>query len=105
MERVLVDMKVKVSIRVGKDWDLTEKVSREGRVIIKEMLEKEEITDVQGRRLNPNDYRAPRITGYQNIYKQEVPLRGVVSFIGSPYENISKSLVPSKTEPTIMPCT
>ena len=41
MERVLVDMKVKVSIRVGKDWDLTEKVSREGRVIIKEMLEKE----------------------------------------------------------------
>ena len=87
-------MEAKPSIRAGKDWDLTEKVSREGKAIIKEMIEKEEITEAQGRRLNPNDCRAPRITGYPKIHKTDVPLRGVVSFIGSPYENISKALVP-----------
>ena len=73
MEKVLADMKAKPSIRAGKDWDLTEKVSREGRAIIKEMIEKEEITEVQGRRLNPNDCRAPRITGYPQSHKAEVP--------------------------------
>jgi len=94
MKKVLEDMKAKLSIRAGKDWDLTEKVSREGRAIVKEMIKKEEISEAQGRRLNPNDCRAPRITGYPKIHKPDVPLRGVVSFIGSPYENISKALVP-----------
>ena len=75
MEKVLANMKAKPSIRAGKDWDLTEKVSREGSTIIKEMIEKEEITEVQGRRLNPNDCRAPRITGCPKIHKPEVPLR------------------------------
>ena len=28
------------------------------------------------------------------IHKPDVPLRGVVSFIGSPYENVAKTLVP-----------
>ena len=94
MKKVLDDMKAKPSIRAGKDWDLTDKVSREGKAIIKEMVEKEEMTEAQARRLNPNDCRAPRITGYPKIHKPNVPLRGVVSFIGSPYENISKALVP-----------
>ena len=44
MQKVLSDMKAKPSKRANKDWDLTEKVSREGRAIIKEMVEKEEIT-------------------------------------------------------------
>ena len=34
------------------------------------------------------------MTGYPKIHKTEVPLRGVVSFIGSTYENISRALVP-----------
>ena len=70
------------------------KSAREGRAIIKEMIEREEITEVQGRRLDPNDCRALGITGYLKIHKPKVPLRGVVSFIGSPYENKSKALVP-----------
>ena len=44
--------------------------------------------------MKPNDCRAPRITGYPKIHKENVPLRGVVSFIGSPYENVAKTLVP-----------
>ena len=44
--------------------------------------------------MKPNDCRAPRLTGYPKIHKDNVPLRGVVSFIGSPYENVAKTLVP-----------
>ena len=94
MQKVLSDMKAKPSIRANKDWDLTEKVSREGRAIIKEMVEKEEITPAQGKRLSPNDCRAPRVTGYPKVHKADIPLRGVVSFIGSPYEKIADELVP-----------
>ena len=94
MKKVLDDMKARPSIRAGRDWDLTEKVSREGREIVKEMVDKGEITPEYGRRLKPNDCRAPRITGYPKIHKDAVPLRGVVSFIKSPYEKIAKALVP-----------
>ena len=87
-------MKAKPSIRANKDWDLTEKISREGREIVKEMVKNGEITEAYGKRLKPNDCRAPRLTGYPKIHKPEVPLRGVVSFIGSPYENISRAFVP-----------
>ena len=94
MKKVLADMKAKPSRRANKDWDLTEKVSREGRDIIQEMIEKGEITKETGKRLKPNDCRAPRLTGYPKIHKEDVPLRGVVSFIKSPYENVAKALVP-----------
>ena len=94
MKKVLEDMRAKPSIRANKDWDLTEKISREGREILKEMVEAEEITKKQGVHLKPNDCRAPRLTGYPKIHKSEVPLRGVVSFIKSPYENVAKALVP-----------
>ena len=94
MKKVLQDMKSRPSIRANKDWDLTEKISREGRDIVQKMVERGEITKEQGRRLKPNDCRAPRLTGYPKIHKEDVPLRGVVSFIRSPYENIAKALVP-----------
>ena len=81
MKKVLEDMKAKPSIRAGKDWDLTEKISREGKEIIKQMVEEGEITEEYGRHLKPNDCRAPRLTGYPKIHKQDAPLRGVVSFI------------------------
>ena len=51
MKKVLDDMKAKPSVRTNKDWDLTDKVSREGKAIIKEMVEKEE----NGKRLSPSD--------------------------------------------------
>ena len=94
MRKVLDDMKAKPSIRAGQDWDLTEKISREGRAIIAEMITNEEVSQANGKRLKPNDCRAPRLTGYPKIHKTDVPLRGVVSFISSPYENVAKELVP-----------
>ena len=94
MKRVLEDMKAKPSIRANKDWDLTDKVSREGQEIIKEIVKRGEITQAHGKRLSPTDCRAPRVTGYPKVHKGDVPLRGVVSFIGSPYEKIANELVP-----------
>ena len=94
MQKVLQDMKARRSTRANKDWDLTEKISREGRSIVQEMIDKGEITKERGKRLKPSDCRAPRLTGYPKIHKEDVPLRGVVSFIRSPYENIAKGLVP-----------
>ena len=94
MKKVLDDMKATPSIRANKDWDLTDKVSRDGQEIIKEMVKKGEITQAHGKKLSPSDCRAPRVTGYPKIHKEDVPLRGVVSFIGSPYEKIAKECVP-----------
>ena len=94
MKKVLEDMKAKPSVRARKDWDLTEKISREGRQIVQEMIENEELTQEHGKRLKPNDCCAPRLTGYPKVHKDGAPLRGVVSFIKSPYENIAKALVP-----------
>ena len=58
------------------------------------MVTNEKITKEYGRRLKPNDCRAPRLTGYPKVHKTDVPLRGVVSFIKSPYEAVAKALVP-----------
>ena len=43
MKKVLNDMKAKPSTRANKDWDLTEKISREGREIVKKMVTNGEI--------------------------------------------------------------
>ena len=94
MKRVLEDMKAKPSIRANKDWDLTDKVSREGQEIIKEIVKRGEITQAQRKRLSPTDCRAPRVTGYPKVHKSGIPLRGVVSFIESPYEKVANELVP-----------
>ena len=94
MKKVLEDLKATPATRANSDWDVTEKVSREGRAIIQEMVNNNEITEQKGRWLKPNDCRAPRLTGYPKVHKDNVPLRGVVSFIGSPYENVAKTLVP-----------
>ena len=94
MKKVMEDMKAKPSIRANKDWDLTDKVSREGQEIIKEIVKKGELTQAYGKKLSPSDCRAPRVTGYPKVHKPDVPLRGVVSFIGSPYEKIANELVP-----------
>ena len=94
MKKVMDDVKATRSIRANEDWDVTEKVSRDGRKIIQEMVDNEEISQAYGKFLKPNDCRVPRVTGYPKIHKPDVPLRGVVSFIGSPYQNVAKALVP-----------
>ena len=93
MKKVMDDTKATRSIRANEDWDVTEKVSRDGRKIIQEIVDNEEISQAYGKFLKP-DCRAPRVTGYPKIHKPDVPLRGVVSFIGSPYQNVAKALVP-----------
>ena len=67
-------MKARPSIRANKDWDLTEKISKEGRDIIKDMVEKGEITEQYAKKLKPNDCRVPRLTGYPKVHKADVPL-------------------------------
>ena len=94
MKKVLSDLKAKPSIRANKDWDLTEKVSRDGTDIINKMVENGEIDKNFGDKIKPKDCRAPRLSGYPKIHKDDVPLRGVVSFIQSPFEKVSKLLVP-----------
>ena len=48
-------VKAQPLIRADEDWDVTEKVSREGRKIIQEMIDNEEITQRYGKHLKPND--------------------------------------------------
>ena len=94
MKKVLEDLKAKPSIRANEDWDLTEKVSRDGVKIINAIIEKGEINKEAGKMIQPKDCRSPRLSGYPKIHKDGVPLRGVVSFIESPFEKASKLLVP-----------
>jgi hypothetical protein len=94
MKDVLTDLKAEPSIRAGKDWDLTDKVCRDIRPIIKDMEEKGEIDKIKAKHLQPTECHAPRLTGYPKIHKPEIPMRGVVSTVGSPYDQVSKLLFP-----------
>ena len=48
MKKVLEDMRARPSVRAGKDWDLTEKISKDGREIVEEMVKTGEITKEYG---------------------------------------------------------
>ena len=48
MKQVLVDLKAKPSLRANKDWDLTDKVCRDGAKIIDSIIRKEEISKEEG---------------------------------------------------------
>ena len=62
MKKVIDDMKARPSIRANKDWDLTDKISREGQEIIKEIVKKGEITQAYRKKLSPSDCKAPQVT-------------------------------------------
>ena len=94
MKEVLKDLKATPSIRGGKDWDLTKVVSRKGTEIIDKIVERGELSENFKKWLRPKDCHAPRLTGYPKIHKVDIPLRGVVSFVCSPYDKVSKHLVP-----------
>jgi hypothetical protein len=94
MKKVLEDLKGKKQTRAGKPWDVTEKVSREGRKIIGVLVQREEITEEQGERLKPNHCHAPSLKGLCKVHKDGNPLRGVVSNIDSPFHEVSRFLVP-----------
>ena len=94
MKQVLVDLKAKPSVRAKKDWDLTEKVCRDGATVIDNIVNRKEITREEGDRLKPKDCHAPRLSGLPKIHKDGVPMRGVVSTVGSPFEKLSRYLIP-----------
>ena len=73
---------------------LTEKVCRDGAKIINDIVRKEEIWKDEGERLKPKDCHAPRLSGLPKVHKIGVPLRGVVSTVGSPFEKLSRYLIP-----------
>ena len=45
MKQSLVDLNAKPSIRLGKDWDLTEKVCRNGTKIIEGIIRKNKVSE------------------------------------------------------------
>jgi hypothetical protein len=59
MKNVLTDLKAKPSIRGGKDWDLTQKVCREGSKIVESIIRKNELSEETGNYLKPKDCHAP----------------------------------------------
>ncbi|KAL9979616.1 hypothetical protein ACROYT_G017299 [Oculina patagonica] len=90
----LIDLKARPSIRAGEDWDLTDKVCRDGGKIIDRIVTKKELTEDQGNRLKPKSCHAPTLTGLPKVHKEGVPMRGIVSMVGSPFEKVSKTLIP-----------
>ena len=42
----------------------------------------------------PKNCHAPRLTGVPKVHKNGVPMRGIVSMVRSPFEKISKALIP-----------
>ena len=94
MSVVLSDLKAEPSVRAGSDWDLTEKVCRDIRPIIKNMVTRGEMDETKTRQLQPSECHAPRLTGLPKVHKPDIPMRGVVSTVGKPYDKVSKLLVP-----------
>ena len=92
MTPVLEDLKPTLLIKAGEPWDITEKIPREGSMIINEIVQRGEINQERARKLEPKHCHAPRLIGYPKIHKENVSLRGVVSFTGTTYEKNSKEL-------------
>ena len=94
MKAVMEDLKATETIRAGKEWDLTSKVCRDGEEIINKIVKRGELKETEGNRLKPRHCRAPRLTGLPKVHKEGVPMRGVVSTVGSPFDKISIKLIP-----------
>ena len=67
---------------------------RDGATVIDNIVKRNEITKEEADRLKPKDCHAPRLSGLPKIHKDGVPIRGVVSTIGSPFERLSRYLIP-----------
>ena len=94
IKKVLADLKAKPSVTGGINWDLTKKVCREASKIIQNIVRRNELTEETGNYLKPRDCHAPRLSGLPKVHKDGVPLRGIMSTVGSPFEKISKFLIP-----------
>ena len=100
MREVLKDLKAKPSVRgkdeqgIDKDWDLTKKVCRDCEGVINNIVDSGEISEKLGKWLKPIHCHAPRLSGLPKIHKDDIPLRGIVSTVGTPYERLSRYLIP-----------
>ena len=52
------------------------------------------MSEEEGNWIKPKNCHAPRLTGLPKIHKEGTPMRGVVSTVGSPFEKISRKLIP-----------
>lgn len=56
---MLADLKAKLSIRAGKDWNLTGNVCRDGANIINDIVQRNELSEEEGDDLKPKNCHAP----------------------------------------------
>ena len=54
LEKVLQDLKARQSTRNVEDWDVTEKICKQGRDIISKMVKNGEMTEQQAKYLKPS---------------------------------------------------
>jgi len=60
---------------------------------ISRLLDKQQITQGECFTLKSSDVLAPRLYGQPKVHKPDIPLRPIVSFIGSPTYALSKKIV------------
>ena len=85
-------------MRAGEAKENTDQISREGCKIVNELVQKGEINQEHAKIIEPNYCNVLRLIGYSKIHKGNVPLRGVVLFTGTPYENTLNEVVPKLEE-------
>ena len=73
MKQVLVDLEARPLVRAGEDWDLTDKVCRDGVKVIDRIINRKELTEDQGNSFKPKNCHAPRLTGLPKVHKEGVP--------------------------------
>ena len=60
---------------------------------ISRLLDNQKITQGECFNLKSSDAHAPRLYGQPKVHKPDIPLRPIVSFIGSPTYALSKKIV------------
>ncbi|XP_055681904.1 uncharacterized protein LOC129789276 [Lutzomyia longipalpis] len=95
MDRVEYDQKMAVLVgdtdtyeKIGSDP--TEKYSRKNNSLVRVMLEEKVIDFIDKKRMTKYNGIAPRIYGLPKIHKSGVPLRPVVSYVGSPTYHLAR---------------
>ncbi len=71
----------------------TNKIDNKINKVLKKYEEKNYLTRDQRLKLSPQNSIPPQIYGLPKIHKENVPLRPIVSAIGSPTHNLAKFIV------------
>ena len=72
--------------------DPTDSTKKEVRVKLQELKDEKIISNSTYYRIKPTDSPIPRFYGSPKIHKQGIPIRPIVSYVGSPLYDISKYL-------------